>query len=111
MCIRDRFTVKVDGRETAVEPVPRGNGAVLGIIVDTDSTIQNFDQKTDVSQWDISTMMTWLNFERALIEFGDLILVILGAALLLGMKLAMPFMLAGIVDKNLASKTTYPFFY
>ena len=55
--------------------------------------------------------MTWLNFERALIEFGDLILVILGAALTLGMKLAMPFMLAGIVDKHIASKTTYPFFY
>ena len=56
-------------------------------------------------------MMTWLNFERALIEFGDLILVILGAALTLGLKLAMPFMLAGIVDKHIASKTTYPFFY
>jgi len=27
------------------------------------------------------------------------------------MKLAMPFMLAGIVDKQIASKTTYPFFY
>ena len=27
------------------------------------------------------------------------------------MKLAMPFMLACIVDKNFASKTTYPFFY
>src|SRR6266853_1858103 len=52
-----------------------------------------------------------LNFERALIEFGDLILVILAAALALGMKLAMPFMLAGIVDKHIASKTTYPFFY
>lgn len=56
-------------------------------------------------------MMTWLNYERALLEFGDLILVILGAALTLGMKLAMPFMLAGIVDKHIASKTTYPFFY
>src|SRR5438046_311466 len=105
------FTVKVDGRETAVNPVPLGSESVLGILVDTDSTIPNFDQKADVSQWNISTMMTWLNFERALIEFGDLILVILGAALTLGMKLAMPFMLAGIVDKHLASKTTYPFFY
>jgi hypothetical protein len=105
------FTVKVDGRETAVNPVPLGSESVLGIIVDTDSTIQNFDQKADVSQWNISTMMTWLNFERALIEFGDLILVILGAALTLGLKLAMPFMLACIVDKQIASKTTYPFFY
>src|ERR1700694_44958 len=105
------FTVKVDGREEAVTPVPLGSESVLGILVDTDSTIQNFDQKADVSQWNISTMMTWLNFERALIEFGDLILVILGAALTLGMKLAMPFMLAGIVDKQIASRTTYPFFY
>src|SRR5947199_1096834 len=105
------FTVKVDGRETAVNPVPLGSESVLGILVDTDSTIQNFDQKADVSQWNISTMMTWLNFERALIEFGDLILVILGAALNLGMKLAMPFMLACIVDKHIANKTTYPFFY
>jgi len=105
------FTVKVDGRETAVNPVPLGSESVLGILVDTDSTIQNFDQKADVSQWNISTMMSWLNFERALLEFGDLILVILGAALTLALKLAMPFMLACIVDKHIASKTTYPFFY
>jgi hypothetical protein len=108
---QNMFTVKVDGRETAIEPVPLGSESVLGVIVDSESTIQNFDQKADVSQWNISTMMTWLNFERALIEFGDLILVILGAALILGLKLAMPFMLAGIVDKHIAAKTTYPFFY
>ncbi len=105
------FTVKVDGRETSVNAVPLGSESVLGILVDTDSTIQNFDQKADVSQWSISTMMTWLNFERALMEFGDLILVILGAAITLALKLAMPFMIACIVDKQLASKTTYPFFY
>ena len=105
------FTVKVDGRETSVNAVPLGSESVLGILVDTDSTIQDFDRKADVSQWNISTMMTWLTFERALLEFGDLILVILGAALTLGMKLAMPFMLACIVDKNIANKTTYPFFY
>src|SRR5689334_18163634 len=87
---QNMFTVKVDGRETAIDPVPLGSESILGIIVDTDSTIQNFDQKADVSQWDLSTMMTWLNFERALIEFGDLILVLLGAALALAMKLAMP---------------------
>ena len=108
---QNMFTVTVDGRETAVNPVPLGTESVLGILVDTDSTIQNFDQKADVSQWNIATMMTWLNFERALIEFGDLILVILGAALTLGLKLAMPFMLACIVDKSIANKTTYPFFY
>ena len=108
---QNMFTVKVDGREEAVTPVPLGTESVLGILVDTDSTIQNFDQKADVSQWNIATMMTWLNFERALIEFGDLILVILGAALTLGLKLAIPFMLACIVDKNIANKTTYPFFY
>src|SRR5256714_4723839 len=108
---QNMFTVKVDGRETAIESVPLGSESVLGILVDTDSTIQNFDQKADVSQWNMSTMMTWLNFERALIEFGDLILVILGAALTLGLKLAIPFMLACIVDKNIANKTTYPFFY
>lgn len=108
---QNMFTVKVDGRETAIESVPLGSESVLGIIVDSESTIQNFDHKADVSQWNISTMMTWLNFERALIEFGDLILVILGAALTLGLKLAMPFMLAGIVDKHIASKTTYPFFF
>lgn len=35
----------------------------------------------------------------------------LAAALELAMKLAMPFMLAGIVDKHIAGKTTYPFFF
>jgi hypothetical protein len=105
------FTVTIDGRETAVNPVPLNGESVLGIIVDSDSTIQNFDHKVDVSQWNIGTMMTWLTFERALLEFGDLILVLLAAALTLAMKLAMPFMLACIVDRNFASKTTYPFFY
>ena len=108
---QNMFTVKVDGRETAVNPVSVDSESLLGIIVDTDTTLQNLDQKADVSQWDLATMMTWLNFERALIEFGDLILVILGAALALGMKLAMPFMIACIVDKHIASKTTYPFLY
>src|SRR5690242_17123675 len=41
------FTVKVDGRETSVNAVPLGSESVLGILVDTDSTIQNFDQKAD----------------------------------------------------------------
>jgi len=85
---QNMFTVKVDGRETAVNPVPLDTESILGISVDTDSSLPNLDQKADVSQWDLSTMMTWLNFERALIEFGDLILVLLGAALALGMKLA-----------------------
>lgn len=58
------FTVKVNGQETAINPVQLGSESVLGILVDTDSTIQNFDQKADVSQWNIPTMMTWLNFER-----------------------------------------------
>src|SRR3982751_3560200 len=62
------FTVTVDGRETAVNPVPLNGESVLGIIVDSDSTIQNFDHKVDVSQWDIGTMMSWLTFERALLE-------------------------------------------
>src|SRR5436309_10809802 len=82
------FTVTVDGRETSVNPVPLNGESVLGIIVDSESTIQNFDHKVDVSQWDIGTMMTWLTFERALLEFGDLILVLLGAALTLALKLA-----------------------
>src|SRR5437764_14796681 len=84
-------TVKIDGRETAVNPLPLGSDSRLLIFLDTESIIQEFDQKADVSQWNIATMMTWLNFERALIEFGDLILVILGAALTLGLKLAIPF--------------------
>src|ERR1051325_2908690 len=108
---QNMFTVKVDGRETAIDPVQLGSESVLGILVDTETTIQDFDRKADVSQWSISTMLTWLNFERALIEFGDLILVLLGAALVMAMKLSMPFMLAGIVDKHMATKTTYPFLF
>jgi hypothetical protein len=84
---------------------------VLGVIVDTEATLRDFERKADVSQWNIATMLTWLNFERALLEFGDLILVLLGATLVLAMKLAMPFMLAGVVDRHFASKTTYPFLY
>src|SRR5438128_11870977 len=37
---QNMFTVKVDGRETAIEPVAVGSESVLGIIVDSESTIQ-----------------------------------------------------------------------
>src|ERR1051326_7503351 len=47
---QNMFTVKVDGREEAVTPVPLGTESVLGILVDTDTTLKNFDQKADVSQ-------------------------------------------------------------
>src|SRR5438045_2425891 len=70
---QNMFTVKVDGRETAIEPVAVNNESVLGIIVDSESTIQDFDRKADVSQWNISTMMTCPNFARGLLEFGDLL--------------------------------------
>src|SRR5439155_24172422 len=45
------FTVKVDGNETSIEPVPLGTESVLGVLVDSETTIKNFDQKADVSQW------------------------------------------------------------
>src|ERR1700704_1813967 len=48
---QNMFTVKVDGRETAIDSVPLGSESVLGIIVDTESTIKDFDHKADVSQW------------------------------------------------------------
>src|SRR5216117_3610978 len=53
------FTVKVDGNETSIEPVPIGSESVLGIIVDSESTLKDFDRKADVSQLNISTMLTW----------------------------------------------------
>ena len=59
---QNMFTVKVDGRETAIDPVPLGSESVLGIIVDRRARFKDFDRKADVSQWNISTMMTWLNF-------------------------------------------------
>src|SRR5258705_6678185 len=46
---QNMFTVKVDSRETAVNPVTLGSESVLGIIVDSDRTVQNFDQTSAVS--------------------------------------------------------------
>src|SRR5260370_17655707 len=51
---QNMFTVTVDGRETAITPVPLGSESVLGILVDTESTMQNFNQKPDFSHWNIS---------------------------------------------------------
>src|SRR6266540_5954978 len=54
---QNMFTVKVDGRETSVNAVPLGSESVLGILVDSESSLKDFDRKADVSQWNISTMM------------------------------------------------------
>ena len=69
---QNMFTVKVDGRETAIEPVAVGSESVLGIIVDSESTIQGLRQESRcLSMEHLDDDDLRLNFERALIEFGD----------------------------------------
>jgi len=104
------FTVTVDGRETAIDAVPLNSGSVLGFSSIATARLRTSTARPMSRKWNISTMMTWLTFERALIEFESH-----SRDSRSGVdardELAMPFMLAGIVDKHIASKTTYPFFY
>jgi len=103
------FTVKVNGQDVPVKPGPDGTEVVLGVLYDKEASIKDVERKLDVSSWNMATMFSVLNFARGLIEFGDLFLLILGSALLIAVRLAVPFMIVAAIDRHLANRVSYPF--
>ena len=100
----------MDGRETAIDPVDLSGDKVLGILVDRDTTIKDFDKRFDTNT-SMPMMFSIMNIVRSIVEFGDLFLMILAAILMIACRLMAPFMIATIVDQKLANKTLYPYVY
>lgn len=96
-------------RAILIKPGPNGTDVVLGVPYDKEATIKDVERKLDVSSWNMATMFSLLNLARGLIEFGDMFLLMLGSGLLIAVRLAVPFMIAVAIDRNLAHKVAYPF--
>jgi hypothetical protein len=105
------FTVKINGQDVPVQPGPNGTEVVLGVLYDKEATLKDVERKLDVSSWNMPTMFSVLSFSRGIIEFGDLFLIMLGGFLLIAVRLAVPFMIAVAIDRNLANKISYPFLW
>ena len=105
------FTVKVNGKDVPVKPGPNGTDVVLGILYDKEANIKDVERKLDVSSWNMPTMFSVLSLSRGIIEFGDLFLTMMSGFLMIAVRLAAPFMIAVAIDRNLASKISYPFLW
>ena len=105
------FTVRVDGKDVPIGPGPNASEIVLGVLYDKDASIKDVELKLDVSSWNMPTMFSVLGFSRGVIEFGDLFLIMFSSFLLIAVRLAVPFMIAIAIDRNLANKVSYPFLW
>ncbi len=59
--------------------------------------------------WNMDTLFFLLNIARGILQAGEIFLLLLGGFIMVGLRLAAPFMVAVGIDKKLAEKITYPF--
>ena len=59
--------------------------------------------------WNMDTLFFLLNIARGILQAGEVFLLLLGGFIMVGLRLASPFMVAVGIDRKLAEKITYPF--
>lgn len=89
--------------------MPTGTDAIVGVLSDRESTAKTVDQLIDPAKWDMTKLFTGLNITRGIISFAEFILIVLTGFLMIGFRLAVPWMIAMSLDKSLAHEVSYRF--
>lgn len=92
-------------------PVPTVPGGILGVLLSTESGVEDPVRKLDTISMSMPLLFDSLNFSRGVITFGDFFLTMLGGFLMIVMRLAAPVMIALAIDRSLAQRVTYPFLW
>src|SRR5260370_12608793 len=64
---------------------------------------------TDMTSWSMPKLFFGLNLARGILQAGEIFLLVLSGFIMIGLRLAVPFMVAVPVDKKLAERISYPF--
>lgn len=90
-------------------PMPTGVGGIVGVLSDRESSVKTIDQMLDPARWDMTKLFTFLNISRGILSFGSFVLIVLTGFLMIGFRLAVPWMIAMSLDKSLAHEVSYKF--
>lgn len=92
-------------------------GCWVGVLTDTETTsgklrgLTEFAKGADKTSWDMNWLFYLLNGARAILQFAEVFLLLLGGFVMIALRLTAPFMVAVGIDKKLAERVTYPFLW
>lgn len=71
--------------------------------------LEELEKSADLTSWHMDKLFLGLNVSRGILQAGEIFLLLLGGFIMIGLRLAAPFMIAVAIDKKLAERITYPF--
>lgn len=116
--VQGHFIVK-DEKNVYVQPayVEPGQYGWVGILTDHESGdgqlngLKAIEGATDLTSWPMPKLFFGLNVARAILQSGEIFLLVLSGFIMIALKLAVPFMVAVALDKKLAERISYPFIW
>src|SRR5829696_2524623 len=116
--VQGHFVIK-DQQRVFVQPayVEPGEYGWVGILTDHESGdgqingLKAIEGATDLTSWSMPKLFFGLNAARAILQAGEIFLLVLSGFIMIALKLAVPFMVAVALDKKLAERISYPFIW
>src|SRR5829696_1928068 len=116
--VQGHFVIK-DQQNVFIQPAylePGQNGWV-GVLTDQESGdgqingLKAIESATDLTSWSMPKLFFGLNLARGILQAGEIFLLILSGFVMIGLRLAAPFIVAIAVDKKLSERIAYPFLW
>src|ERR1051326_5245075 len=116
--VQGHFIVK-DAQNVFIQPayIEEGEYGWVGILTDHESGdgqingLKAIESATDLTSWSMPKLFFGLNLSRGILQSGEIFLLILSGFVMIGLRLAAPFIVAIAVDKKLSERIAYPFLW
>lgn len=108
------FTVRVNGADVPVNPNPDTENpayALIGVLYTRESKLEDVTSKLDISAWSMSSLFSFLSLCRGFLDFVDFLIILARPFILIGVRLAGPFMAALALDRDFAKQSTYKYIW
>jgi hypothetical protein len=105
--VMNTFTAPVDSRDFPIKPHTE-TGPVLGVADEVRGDVRDLNNKLEDSSFNMVVLFNLLNAARAILEVGDVWLIMLSGILILVGKTVVPLVMALAIDRKLANKVCYP---
>ena len=116
--VQGHFIIK-DEQNVFIQPayLEPGEYGWVGVLTDQESGdgqingLKAIESATDLTSWSMPKLFFGLNLARGILQAGEIFLLVLSGFVMIGLRLAAPFIVAIAVDKKLSERIAYPFLW
>ena len=116
--VQGHFVIK-DQQKVFIQPayLEPGEFGWVGVLTDQESGdgqingLKAIESATDLTSWKMPKLFFGLNVARGILQSGEIFLLILSGFVMIGLRLAAPFIVAIAIDKKLSERIAYPFLW